>query len=210
MLVRELMSSPVETLDHEMACAAAGEYFKAHRLRRAPVVEDGRVIGMLTYGDLARALPLTVAAVDQGTAHPAYHRKVSSLLKTALTSVAPNDSVEQAAQLMLRDKVGALPVLEEGLAVGIITESDIFKLFVRRGLTQPGHRLLLRAPTKTLAELDPSAVAVGAEARLFDLSIFPMGKDRVAVSLQVQTEDLDGLIDALLAAHYELVLVETC
>jgi len=210
MLVRELMSSPVRTVDHQSTCAAAGVLFQKHGLRRAPVVADGRVIGMLTAGDLARALPRTVAALDEGETHLSYRLPVTSVLRSGLTSVAPNDSIEMAAQLMLRDKVGALPVLEGGLAVGILTESDVFKLFVRRGSQQPGHRLLLHASTETLTGLDPATVAVGAEARLFDLSIYPVSADRFSISLQVQTKGLDRLVEALLDASYELVLVEVC
>jgi acetoin utilization protein AcuB len=208
MLVRDLMSAPVETLDARATCAEAATLFEERGLRRAPVTRAGVVVGMLTDRDLARILPGNIAAIEKGTAHPAFKRHIDSVIKAELYSVHPNDHIEQAAQIMLRAKVGALPVLDEGRAVGILTESDIFKLFVRRGMTQRGHRLILRAPAQALHELNPAALAVGASARVFDLAIFPMEKSRVAISIKLKAPDIDSLISTFLEHGYELVLVE--
>lgn len=208
MLVRDLMSAPVETLDASVTCAEAAARFEERGLRRAPVTRDGEVIGMLTDRDLARCLPGNIAALELGEEHPAFKRRIGTIIKKELFSVHPNDHVEQAAQLMLRAKVGGLPVIEDGRATGIVTESDIFKLFVRRGMSQRGHRLVLRAPARALAELDPAAIAAGSGARLFDLAIFPLEKDRMAVSMKVKVTNIDLLITNLLDHGYELVLVE--
>lgn len=208
MLVRDLMSAPVETLDQGATCAEAAQLFSERGLRRAPVTREGLVVGMLTKGDLAGCLPQNIAALELGREHPAFKRRIGTVINEALHYVQPNDHVEQAAQLMLRVKVSGLPVLEGGRAVGIVTESDLFKLFVRRGMSQRGHRLTLRAPAVAVHELNPAALAVGAGARVFDLAIFPLEKGRMAVSIKLKSNEIDALITTFLSHQYELVLVE--
>jgi len=202
------MTTAVETLDGRLTCGAAAALFAEHKLRRAPVTKNGKVIGMLTDRDLARISPDSITALDQDATHPAFSRHIETVIHHELFSVHPNDSVEQAAQLMLRCKVSALPVIEDGQAKGILTESDIFRLFVRRGMSQRGHRLVLRAPARAVSKLDPASIAVGMGAHIFDLAIYPLEKSRVAISLKVRAVSIDALIAAYLSHQYELVLVE--
>lgn len=210
MLVRDLMSTSVLTLDAKSTCGEAIALFEERGLRRAPVIRDGKAIGMLTERDIAHALPTSIDAIEQDEDHPTLRRHVDSLIKFPLFSIHPNAHVEQAAQIMLRGKVGALPVIEKGRVIGILTESDIFKLFVRRGLTQRGHLLTLRAPAQCLDKLDPATIAVSCKARVFDLAIFPLEKNRIAIALKVKADSVSTLISAFLTHDYELVQVEEC
>ncbi|MDF1800478.1 MAG: CBS domain-containing protein [Planctomycetota bacterium] len=212
MLVRSAMSAPAESVDADDSCAAVWQRFQERRLRRAPIVDGRRVIGMVTDRDLFPVVARTVDELDEGAAHSSHHKPVRSLITRDLLGIAPNDHIEQAAQLLLRAKVGGLPVIDSSGAspklVGILTESDIFRLFVRRTLTQRGHRLVLRSPARPAAELDPAAICVAAGARLFDLSLFPLEAGRTSAVLQLDTDDLDGLLERFRQAGYEPVLVE--
>lgn len=214
MLVRDVMSAPVEVLAADVTCAAAYKWLVERSLRRAPVVKAGRMVGMVTLSDLEAFLPATIAELDASSeaSHRAHHTPVLAAATTEVRQLAPNDSIELAARSMLRHKIGVLPVIDatDGRheLLGIVTESDIFKLFVRRTLSQRGHRLILRAPAKPLAELDPARICAEARAQLFDLGMYPLDGGRTSCTLRVRAPDLDNLLERFGRAGYERVLVE--
>ena len=210
MLVRRVMSAPVECFPADLTCAEARQRMTDRGLRRAPLVDaHGKLCGMLTEGDLAGVLPRSIEELERGQEHPAYHPQVLAVAATDVLTLSPNDHVELAAATMLRKKVGGLPVVEPGgEVVGILTESDLFRLFVRRTLTQSGHRLLLHASRKAVDTLGPADICSRAGVRLFDLGMFPLDADRLACNMVLACEDLDALLDALSRAGYETVLVE--
>ena len=145
MLIRSIMKSPVLTIEAGMDYREAWKFFQEKGVRRVPVVRGKRVLGMLTDRDLKRVLPWTIEERERRD-QDGVKVSVESLLAEKVLYVAPNDHLERAAQIMLRSKVGGLPVLDAGELKGIVTESDIFKLFTRRTMTQRGHRLVLRGP----------------------------------------------------------------
>lgn len=212
MLVHSVMSAPVETVDAASTCAEVRAFFEERGLRRAPVVDDGGLAGMVTERDLQAVAPRTVEELEQGERHPFFRTPVRRVASTRVLAVAPTDPVQLAAGVMLRAKIGSLPVVDSSSGrhevVGILTESDIFRLFVRRTLTQRGHRLILRAPAGSMRDLDPAAICVAARAQLFDLGLYPHEGGRVSVVLQVRTDDEERLVDRFLAAGYEFILVE--
>jgi len=82
------------------------------------VVEDGRLIGILTERDIRE--------------HTGYLRstRVNAAMRTALITVTPYNTVEEAAQLMLKHKIGGLPIVADGKLVGMVTTSDLLKAFL--------------------------------------------------------------------------------
>jgi CBS domain-containing protein len=118
--VSDLMSTQVITIRPETTLAEAHEEMVASDIRHLPVLDgDGRLVGIISDRDLSRALAL---------ARNARHR-VSELMVRDVLTVAPRTFAREAAQLMLTRKVGALPVLDDALAlVGIITETDFVRV----------------------------------------------------------------------------------
>jgi CBS domain-containing protein len=105
---------------------------RERKVRRLPVVEDGRLLGIITLGDVREAEPsgATTLSVYELTYRLA-KIPVEKLMTRAVISVTPFNSIREAAGIMLMHKVGGLPVLDDGRLVGIITESDIFRMIVR-------------------------------------------------------------------------------
>jgi acetoin utilization protein AcuB len=141
MFVRSFMSSPVVTLPSTTRAIDALELMQARKIRRIPVMEAGKLTGILTMGDLQAVLGLQE--------HSA--RRAATLLGDLMTrrvhTVAPDDPLERAARMMLENEVSGLPVLNEEKVVGIITESDIFLAFTRiMGIVERGVRLVLTVP----------------------------------------------------------------
>lgn len=127
-LVRDWMSRDVVTVTSEAPLTDAGNLMVERNVRRLPVLAGDALVGILTYNDL-RGLPDAGASLVVGdvmTADP--------------LTVSPDDTVGQAAEIMLQHRIGGLPALDSrGALVGLITESDIFKLVVRHWMVQKGE-----------------------------------------------------------------------
>lgn len=122
MLVREFMSAPVTKLTSDESFHAGLRLMQAQKLRRLPVVNnDDRLVGIVTERDLS------LAASRYLTAEVA----VEEIMEKAVLKVAPNTPIAEAASLMVEQRIGGLPVVDaEEHVLGIITESDIFRILV--------------------------------------------------------------------------------
>lgn len=121
MWVQDLMITEPITISPEASIQEALEKMKTHTIRHLPVVGDtGRLRGFLTLADLKRGLlPAMVADLD-----------LRDLMVRDPVTVAPETDVEQAARLIYTRKISGLPVVSDGILVGIITESDILRAFI--------------------------------------------------------------------------------
>ncbi|HTF57916.1 MAG TPA: CBS domain-containing protein [Planctomycetota bacterium] len=141
MFVRRWMSSPAVVLPAATPVVDAIEFMAVKKIRRIPVIQDGALVGIVTGTDLQ-----AVAA-----RHPGLGRSERILLgyvmaKPVLT-VAPDDTLEHAAKIMLENEVSGLPVLDGGRLLGMITESDVFEAFNEiMGTEEAGARIMLTVP----------------------------------------------------------------
>lgn len=115
MFVREWMSSPALYVPSELPVRIALGFFEAHDLHCAPVIERGRLVGMVAKDALVGALRST-AWNRRGEDAP-----VVDVMRRGVAPVAPDDRLEHAAHLMVRRRVDGLPVVEDDRLVGILT-----------------------------------------------------------------------------------------
>lgn len=135
MRVGELMSRDVITVGASDSCReAVAQMYKA-RVRHLPVVDpEGHLVGIVTDRDLRHHLFSARVFKQVGTTSVETLLKnvpVSAVMSSPVVSVAPTTDVAEAATLMLEDKVGSLPVVEQGHVVGILTETDMLRQIVR-------------------------------------------------------------------------------
>jgi len=104
---------------------------KQLHVRRLPVVADGKLLGIITWGDLRAAQPsaATTLSIYEWRALLDKVTVAACMTRDPLT-IAPNASVQEAARLILDHKVSGLPVVADGDVVGVITESDLFRLLL--------------------------------------------------------------------------------
>lgn len=135
MRVRELMNRHLVTIGASSSCHEAVARMHRARVRHLPVLDgDGTLVGMVTDRDLRHHLfhpgvygELGTVSVDRLLqAVP-----VSEIMSTPAITAEASDAVAEAARIMLEDGVGALPVLEGGRLVGIITETDLLREICR-------------------------------------------------------------------------------
>lgn len=130
--VREWMSSPVYTITPGTPISQAHQFMKRHNIRRLPVVEHEKLIGIVTIGDIREAQPSDATTLSIWELNYLWAQlTVGKVMSRAVVTITPDASVLDAAALMLDGKIGGLPVLDpSGRVIGIITESDIFKMLV--------------------------------------------------------------------------------
>jgi CBS domain-containing protein len=132
--VSEWMTSPVQSVAPAAPISEAHQRMKEFGIRRMPVVDHGKLVGIITIGDIREASPSDATTLSIWEVNYLWSKlTVERVMSRHVRTVKPTDSVHDAAQIMLEHKIGGLPVVDDaGHLVGIITESDIFKLLVTR------------------------------------------------------------------------------
>jgi acetoin utilization protein AcuB len=131
-IVKEWMSSPVLVVEPGTSVADAYNLMMQRRIRRLPVVDSGRLVGIVTLGDLREAKPSPATSLSIFDLNYLLAKLTAGQVMThnpyTVTSATP---IQQAATIMLDHKVSGLPVVDErGIPVGIITETDVFRMLV--------------------------------------------------------------------------------
>lgn len=172
MFVGEKMSKPVITISKEMSIHDALALFKRERIRRAPVVEAGKLIGIVSDKDLLNATPSQVTSLSVWEINYALSKvTVREVMTRKVLTVQADTPIEEAARLMADNKIGGLPVMMGENLVGIITETDLFKAFLellggrskgaRVTVIMDDHPGQLAQLTKAIADINGSFVSFG-------------------------------------------------
>jgi CBS domain-containing protein len=139
MRVRDLMSTQVVTIGTSDSCLEAVARMHRSRIRHLPVVSrEGLLVGIVTDRDLRHQLfsPSMFQALGTTPVDALLKDvRVAEVMSTDVITVAPDDPVADAARTMRNDKVGSLPVVENGRVVGILTETDVLRQIVRADAT---------------------------------------------------------------------------
>lgn len=143
MLVGERMSKPVITLTPDMPITDALNLMKREHIRRAPVVRDGKMVGIVSDKDLLNASPSPVSSLSIWEMNYLLSKiTVEQVMTKNVMSVAEDLPIEEAARIMADNKIGGMPVMRDGNVVGIITETDLFKIFLEfMGARESGVRV---------------------------------------------------------------------
>ncbi|TAH50210.1 MAG: CBS domain-containing protein [Chloroflexota bacterium] len=143
-LVRDWMTPNPITIVPKTTLPDAHKLMRDSKIRRLPVVERERLVGIVTLGDVREAEPSNATTLSIYELNYLLSKlTVDSIMTRDPLTIAPDATIRQAARLMLEHKIGGLPVTEQGHLVGIITESDIFRV-----LAQEPESVPLEALTK--------------------------------------------------------------
>ena len=132
MLIKEWMSRPVITIRHDESLNDAAKLFRSRVISMLPVVKDCALTGIITDGDLKRAMPSDATTLDRFEL-PALldDIKVGSIMTKTVITIPLDYTVDEAAGIMLKKGISGMPVMDRsGEMIGIITKSDIFRCFV--------------------------------------------------------------------------------
>jgi acetoin utilization protein AcuB len=165
MLVGERMSHPVITIRPDLPIIDALNLMKREKIRRAPVVRKGVLIGIVSDKDLLNASPSPATSLSIWEMNHLLSKvTVDEIMSKGVLTVTEDTPIEEAARTMVDNKIGGLPVLRDGKIVGIITETDLFKIFLElMGAREFGVRItaLVQDEPGQLAKLTKSITDAG-------------------------------------------------
>lgn len=187
--------------------AVAGQTMSRRKVRRLPVVDGGRLVGIVSELDVARAFPPDVNPFSATLESSPEDRKVGDIMTPEPLTAAPHTPVDEAAHVMADRRIGALPVVLNGRLVGIITESDVFRAFVELvGVRGRGARVTfdVSANEDVLSTVAPMAATYGLRVASL-LTLHHDGK-RLAV-VRVAGSRSAGFIDAVWKSGHRVVSV---
>lgn len=132
-LVQDWMTRDVVTITPDATLPETHRLMAEKRIRRLPVIKDGRLVGIVTRGDVRGAEPSEATSLSIWEINYLLARlKIEQIMSRNPLTVSPETTIGQTAKVMLENKISGLPVVDDtGQVVGIITESDIFRLVVQ-------------------------------------------------------------------------------
>jgi acetoin utilization protein AcuB len=133
-LVKDWMTSDVVTISPETTVPDAHRLMTEKGIRRLPVLKDGQLVGIVTRGDVRGAEPSGATTLSMWELHYLLAKlKIKEIMTRNPITISQDATIGGAAQLMLDNRISGLPVVDRsGKVVGIITESDIFRMVVQQ------------------------------------------------------------------------------
>jgi len=208
MFVQTYMTPDPVTVAPESDVVEALRTMERRGIRRLPVIEGGRLVGMVSRGELYRALPRDINPTKRDL--PDNLRAgtpVSEIMSRDVVTAAPSEPLEEAAERMRRHGVGGMPVVQRGRVVGMITESDIFRAFMQvMGAGLGGIRVTFDMPPGPPAVQKVLQCANIYGIRVNSLAMCRSGaEDRMTFTLRIEGPDVERFIRALWQAGYRVM-----
>jgi CBS domain-containing protein len=129
MKVKDIMVRDVATLGVGDELSLANDIMKLGRIRHLPVVEGKKLVGILSERDLFRSSLVEALGHEPGKARDVMKAiRIQDIMVKILVTVSPEATVKEAVQLMLKYKIGCIPVVVKDELIGLVTETDILRL----------------------------------------------------------------------------------
>lgn len=192
MAVKDFMTKKVIYVSPETTVAHAADLMREHDIHRLPVIEQDKLVGLVTAGTLAEASPSKATTLSIYEMNYLLNKtKVGQVMIKDVITVSKEASLEDAVDLMLRQKIGVLPVVDDEQISGIITDKDVFRAFLEvSGYGENGIRI--RLITENRVGVLEQIVRSIAEENLNISHTVTISREDGKVIIEVQ---IDGDID---------------
>ena len=202
MLVGERMTKRPITTAPDTPIEEALKVMRESKVRRLPVLDKaGKLVGIVAEKDLLYVSPSPATSLSIHELHYLISKiKVQSVMTEDVITVTEYTPLEEAARIMADNKIGSLPVMRDGKLVGIITETDLFCIFLEfLGAREKGIRLTMLVPeqagilatiTREIAEMGGNIVSLGTflgddpTNRLITAKVTEVGKDELVSAME--------------------------
>ena len=212
MLVQERMSHPVITIKPETPIMDVHNLMRKEHIRRLPVIDERkRLVGIVSEKDILHAKPSGATSLSVWEVQYLLSEiTVEEVMTRDVITINEDTPLEEAARIMADNKIGGLPVLRDGKVVGIITETDLFKIFLEMlGARERGIRLAALVPnapgglfqlTKAIFDIGGNILALGTflgescDNREVTMKV-------AGVSAQVLEEAIEPFVERIVDIH---------
>ncbi len=128
MHVKGIMAEDIVTIDRNDDLRLVDDIMAERHIRHIPVLEDGQLVGLVTQRDLFKARMSSTMGYGEKAQRSFLHTvRVKEIMVYPVMTVSPETSVNEAAELMIQEGIGCLPVVQEGRLAGIVTKTDLLQ-----------------------------------------------------------------------------------
>ncbi|HDQ70561.1 MAG TPA: CBS domain-containing protein, partial [Chloroflexi bacterium] len=214
MLVKDRMTKRPITVDVDTVVNRALELMHSEKVRRLPVLDkQGNLVGIISESDLLEVSPSPATSLSiYEIPYLLSKLKVQDVMTKEVLTVTEDTPLEEAARIMADNKIGGMPVIRDAKLVGIITETDMFKIFLEfLGAREEGVRVTMLVPEETglLAKITGKITEMGGNILALGSM---MGEDPSNRELMVKVAGVpeDELVEALKAFSIEVLDERYC
>ncbi|MBI3002448.1 MAG: CBS domain-containing protein [candidate division NC10 bacterium] len=212
MLVGQRMQRDVVTVTPGTGISGASRLLQEHRIRHLPVVERGRLVGIITDRDIRRVLPSPATSLEVHELLYLLDRlTVGEVMTAKVITVTPETLIEEAARLLVEHRIGCLPVLQGDRLAGIITETDLLAALAEvLGIRTTSARLevVVEDTAGSLPAVCTAIAARGGEiVSLFGARATVRGAEVPVLVVRLEAPDVDAVVEAIREAGYGVLSV---
>ncbi len=212
MFVKDIMTMNVVTIPSNTSVSDAKRIMEAHRIRRLPIVDRGKLVGMVTEHRLEAYTPskaTTLSVWEIG--YLLGNTPVKDIMEKNVVTVTPDMTVEEVLALAQEKGVGALPVLEDGQVVGIVTTNDFFYKIANPvlGIGMPGTRIEVIGKGDEMVIEDVVSLANRQGMRIITIHVLNIPSspgEKKDIVIHLDTEDTGKFVEELKTKGYEVIL----
>lgn len=198
MRIRDMMTRNPITVESDTLVLDAQKIMRENNIRRLPVVDKGKLKGIITKHDLLEAAPSPATSLSIHELNYLLSKmKVKEIMKKDPFTVPPDMPFEEALKIGQEKKIGSFPVVENGKLVGIATESDLVRFLTRAlGIKEEGSRITIEGLGGKLGDLE-KIISIVNQHQTIILSMIslprPEKKDWMIV-LRLKTSNIDPIV----------------
>ena len=208
MFVINRMTKNPMTVTADTKVDEVAHLMKKHNFRRLPVVDDGKLVGFLSDSDLMRVAPSPATTLSRYEINSLLAKIcVRDIMKKDVVSVNVDATIEEAALIMYKNKIGGMPVVSNmGAVVGVITETDIFKTFVYvMGLADGKTRITLEVTDKIGVVKDIAEIFGQAGVSIDSLITCKKEDNKYEIVIRGDITNIDDIKAKLEAKGYKVI-----
>ena len=196
MAVKDFMTRKVVYISPDTTIAHAADIMRDQKLHRLPVIENDKLVGLVTEGTIAEASPSKATSLSFYEMNYLLNKtKVKDVMIHDVVTISQYASLEDATYLMLKNKIGILPVVDNEQVYGIITDRDIFKAFLEvSGYGEKGVRMRFVTEDEVGVLSYIIALLVEENLNISNTVNIPRKDGKVVIEVQIDGDiDLDSL-----------------
>ncbi len=205
MLVRSRMSRDVVTATPETTLAEALALSQHHQIRHLPVLENGKLAGLVSDRDMRLHEPAPGSMTAEQRDTYLAGKTIGEIMTRNVETTTPDMPIEEAAQRLFQQHIGCLPVMEGNTIIGIITTLDLLRGMVEIfGLDRPSSRIEVRTPNRP-GEIARVVRLIGIDSRtsIAGMVLVPLNTTEAVFVIRVETLDPRPIVEALQRLGYD-------
>ena len=212
MFAKDYMTKTVVTVQPEDFLVDVRKSMQDQGVRHFPVVDGGKLVGIVSLNTIRDAAPSKATDLSIHEVHYLLSKmKIREVMKKNVVTCGPDDHVEDIAKIMQTKRIGAVPVVDKGQLVGILTNDDMFRILMKMlGMDTPGKRITLemeRGQGEKLVDIVQAVKTRGKFIKSF-LSMESPHPGRQTVILNLDDSDMDEVVESLAGLGFDIQSVD--